>query len=191
MPLELKIGDEPSRLLERIGNDLPDSWYFEIGKYKYIPKSLADYRMISKIKVKDFKSDFEKFCRTLGEGEEIAIQSRVYDGDRLVGQIPMIDLMCKPNAEEAKSIKRLMSDFGVSELGFFDSGRGFHCYGMTLFSADKLFEYFGRLLLVNDTSLPPLVDTRWVGHRMLAGYGALRLTFNSKAYKAAPTLIII
>jgi hypothetical protein len=47
----------------------------------------------------------------------------------------------------------------------------------------------GSLLLLNKPSGFKLIDERWVGHRIMAGYSALRWSCNTKQYKKMPTQI--
>ncbi|MHB1292207.1 MAG: primase 1D-like protein [Sulfuricella sp.] len=37
--------------------------------------------------------------------------------------------------------------------------------------------------------MSPTVDPRWVGHRLISGYAALRWTKNTEQYLNTPTLI--
>jgi hypothetical protein len=45
----------------------------------------------------------------------------------------------------------------------------------------------GRLLLLNLPEKPCLVDTRWVGHRLIGGYAALR--WSAKMHPRKPALV--
>jgi hypothetical protein len=46
-----------------------------------------------------------------------------------------------------------------------------------------------RLLLLNPASPNEVIDSRWIAHRMLAGYGALRWTAHERRYLAEPRIV--
>ena len=65
---------------------------------------------------------------------------------------------------------------------FSNSGRSFHAYSLRLISPKEWREFMGRLLLLNLPGRSSFIDSRWVGHRLVAGYASLRWTANSEQY---------
>lgn len=49
----------------------------------------------------------------------------------------------------------------------------------------------GKLFLATQVGVPPTVDPRWVGHRLIAGYAALRWTKNTPHYVDTPKKLIL
>lgn len=47
----------------------------------------------------------------------------------------------------------------------------------------------GHLLLINPRNGAEVVDTRWVGHRLIGGFGSLRWSNNSGQYLGLPTRV--
>ncbi|MGC1520222.1 MAG: hypothetical protein WA803_01670, partial [Steroidobacteraceae bacterium] len=74
----------------------------------------------------------------------------------------------------------------TSSFLYFDSGRSFHAYGLQLISPGEWREFMAKLLLLNLPEGEHLIDARWVGHRLVAGYGALRWSANSDFYLQVP-----
>lgn len=53
----------------------------------------------------------------------------------------------------------------------------------------KWNRFLGRLLLMNEPGSPALVDARWIGHRLIGGYAALRWSANSAQHDSVPKRI--
>jgi hypothetical protein len=77
-------------------------------------------------------------------------------------------------------------------LFLFRSGRSFHGYQDLVLTERAWRSYLGSLLLLNRPGhREELVDSRWVGHSLLQGFAALRLTKNTRAYLQLPALVKI
>ena len=169
-------------ILKRYGTDID----LEFSRYKYIPQSIDDTREIFNIKGSDFSRDnIDNIISDLGDGEELAVHSRVVIGGK-VKHIPMIDLSAKSTARAIKGLKLLLPQDIADELVFYNSGRSFHAYSTFLMAADSFSSFLGRLLLSNNPGEPLLVDSRWVGHRLVGGYLSLRWSCNSSSYIQYP-----
>lgn len=163
---------------------------FEIGIYKYIESTIKDVRIVKKLKATTFEESFRKSFDRLLESQEIAIQSRVTIGEDIY-HMPLIDFA---NNVTLSSLKRsdltnLLKDFKISESLLFSSGRSFHLYGKGLLTHEEWLIFMGRLLLLANNKGESIVDYRWVGHRLIAGYGALRWTKNTRNYLEYPKLV--
>lgn len=102
----------------------------------------------------------------------------------------MVDFATRSRAQLPKLNEYLGSKVADSML-WFDSGRSFHGYGATLVTATEWRQLMGRLLLANKPNLLPLIDPRWVGHRLIAGYSALRWSCNTSQYIQPPQLVSV
>ncbi|NEX60635.1 hypothetical protein G3574_06065 [Noviherbaspirillum sp. 17J57-3] len=80
------------------------------------------------------------------------------------------------------------AELGV-EIKLFSSGRSLHGYGINPLTPEEWIRFMGLLLLANHPSKPTVVDTRWVGHRLLAGYAALRWSRNTSHYLQLPQAV--
>lgn len=87
------------------------------------------------------------------------------------------------------SVLNVLPKLLISKMIWYESGRSFHGYGTTLISNEEWIQLMGRLLLVNQPQQHPIVDSRWIGHRLIAGYSALRWTKNTDDYIQVPKLL--
>jgi hypothetical protein len=85
--------------------------------------------------------------------------------------IPMIDLSCGKSPEAVRTLNLLFHQIGQRRGVLLDSGRSYHFYGLDLLDDRSWLTFMGRSLL-----LTPLVDTRYLAHRLIDGYGRLRIS---------------
>lgn len=64
-----------------------------------------------------------------------------------------------------------------------------HAYGSGLISNKEWVQVMGALLLANLPNEKSIIDSRWIGHRLIGGVASLRWSANSDAYLKAPSLI--
>ena len=100
--------------------------------------------------------------------------------------LPMIDFATSDSAMALAVTRSLLHELHLPEPYLFSSGRSFHGYCPVLLSADSWRIFMGALLLLNPDSGREVVDHRWVGHRLMAGYGALRWSWNTDQYVSYP-----
>lgn len=159
--------------------------------YRYKPQTILDTRQIFELSVSELSEAWlDSVISTLGEGQELALHS-CYRVKKTLYHIPMIDLDCPPDELEfaKKELFKILPNKIFSGLKFYDSGRSLHGYGSYRMSRKEWTEFMGRLLLANMPSAPPVVDSRWVGHRLIGGYSSLRWSANSNYYLKLPELI--
>jgi hypothetical protein len=177
----------PISLIQPWLQGVDKDWIATLSRYQYFPQQIEDRRDIVTIKLAELTPSWlDDQLGSLPEGYELAFHSVLRRGRREL-HIPMVDF-------SAKSIEpEIVVDWAYRYLGItiklFDSGRSFHGYGEELISRSKWIKLMGLLLLSNLPKEPPLVDARWVGHRLLAGYSALRWSQNSANYLRIPTKI--
>lgn len=161
----------------------------ELSFYHYLPQSLTDTRHVVTVGVESFLDliYMERLISNCPSGAEVAIHSRVKMLNGEIKHIPMIDLSTATAAHLSKLRPFLNEDF--DKFAWFKSGRSYHGYGGRFINSEELIDFMGRLLLVNQIGMPPTVDPRWVGHRLIAGYAALRWTKNTSQYTDIPRRI--
>lgn len=161
----------------------------EFSYYEYKPQSLLDNRQVFSVGIDEFlDSDFcEGLIAKCPEGRELAVHSVVKTQSGLSLHLPMIDMSTGSAAQLEKLKPFLGESFG--KYVWYKSGRSYHGYGRYMISHQDWIALMGRLLLANQIGFPPTVDPRWVGHRLIAGYSALRWTKNTLFYIDTPKLI--
>jgi hypothetical protein len=172
------------RMAERYAQ-IVDSFYFSY--YKYIPQTLVDDRTVFKISLNELRDEELVFdlLYSVPAGYELAIHSLVALRDRNFTHIPMADMSSQSLSKLAKY--RAYLDFShEQQFAWYKSGRSFHGYGDEFIDMAEWPAYMGKLLLANEPGMPPVVDPRWVGHRLIGGYAALRWTKNTDHYKEIP-----
>ena len=85
--------------------------------------------------------------------------------------------------------------FVPGDMDIYESGRSYHSYCTTkLMDRENWLKFLGGLLVLPELDLPligrqPIADARWVGHRLMQGSGALRITATNPHYLKVPELI--
>lgn len=169
--------------LEAIG----EGWSASFSRYRYTPQTVEDERERFKVPLHEVTTSWlERQLEGLSPDYELAMDSVLTSGRR-ERHIPMVDFAAKV-AQQDDVISWVSQRLGVA-VRLFDSGRSFHAYGTEPVSRRRWVQLMGILLLANMPDEPPLVDSRWVGHRLLAGYASLRWSQNSPRYLATPTSV--
>ena len=177
----------PANLLSTLVNCVKA---FEFGIYRYKPQVVEDSRKTVCVDSSSLGAFFPAVLKALAADEELAIHSRVYvrsEASVKVFHLPMIDFRWVNLERSGHTILDRVSDFLGERAEVFFSGRSYHLYGLRLLDYAQWVRFMGRLLLLNPPGGPEVVDSRWVGHRLLAGYGALRWSWNSAQYRGMPT----
>lgn len=166
--------------------------FLSFSYYQYKPQSIVDERKIFHVKRKCF-FDIEFISSLMNRNDsmtELAIHSKVVLLDGTERHIPMVDMATAAKAHLSK-VQILLKEKKLGSFEWFSSGRSFHGYGKILLNEVEWIHLMGILLLSNQRGLNPTVDPRWIGHRLLAGYSALRWTRNSHHYVGIPSSVEI
>ncbi|MBU9577243.1 hypothetical protein KTE26_02190 [Ralstonia mannitolilytica] len=184
----MNFDNHPLLIVDQIRKIYGEGCICTFSEYEYRPQSIVDNRRVFEVPISDVDRPWLRLNLTgLSSGAELALHSNIrWNGE--VRHIPMIDFATRSRAQLPKLNEFLEGRIADSML-WFDSGRSFHGYGTTLITEAEWRELMGRLLLANMPNLPPLVDPRWVGHRLIAGYSALRWSCNTKQYIQLPELV--
>jgi len=175
------------RLIDRYGEDL----LLSFSQYLYRPRSLFDERLEFNCPIGDVTAEWiERSLLNLPPGWDLALNSLVRTRRGKLLHVPMIDFSCEDFAlVQSIEVRELVGRDLFEEMIFFDSGRSFHAYSAMLIGRKRWVQLMGRLLLLNLPGRPSIVDARWVGHRLIGGYSALRWSANSSHYLHEPRRI--
>lgn len=161
-----------------------------LSHYVYVPQTISDNRCLVELEIADFIQPkfVEEVINSIPTDRELAFHSLVSLTDGSEAHIPLIDM----STGSAAQLEKLRPYLGADLYGLFEwyrSGRSFHGYAAALVSPKQWAAMLGVLLLANQKGLAPTVDPRWIGHRLIAGYSALRWTKNTRYYIELPKSI--
>ena len=187
----IDYSSHPISLLTEWKSSLSDDDVLHFSHYKYVPQSPFDQRVTIHISVKHVSIKW--LCneiKKLEPGWDLAWHSLVRTSKGYGRHVPMIDFSTQfMNARERELVYELLEKFIGARVRLYRSGRSFHGYATVLLSEKKWKEFMGRLLLLNMPNENAIVDSRWVGHRIIAGYTSLRWTANSEHYRQMPSMV--
>ena len=168
----------------------PDIASLSFSYYSYHPQTVEDRRMVWNVSSKIFldADEVEAMITNVPVDHELAFHSNVQLDNGEIRHVVMVDMSTSSKAHLAK-LRTFLGDNFFQRIAWYASGRSFHGYGEDLLSNVDWVKFMGLLLLVNQPRLEPTVDPRWIGHRLLAGFSALRWTKNTAHYLLPPSLI--
>lgn len=165
---------------------------FHFSRYVYTPDSLLDEREFLAVRGEDLDAGWvEEAMRHLASDQELAFHSNVTIDGR-TWHIPMMDF-CIPQlgARDIDRVRAFLPRQVFNMSAYYLSGTSFHAYSTRLLQPKDWLNFMGRMLLINRPGSSEIIDTRWVGHRLIAGYGSLRFSNNSGRYLGMPREISI
>lgn len=158
---------------------------FSLARYALDPETCTYRRKVTWVDASSFLIETVELLSSMDINEELALQSATIVNGRMM-HIPMIDFENPDLQTCVNSCARVLSAEELSRYIFFRSGRSYHAYQARLISRNCWLSHMGKLLLVNARGSEPVVDTRWIGHRLASGAAALRWTCNSGRYLVEP-----
>lgn len=186
------LGGPPRMVVDHLRRSYGTILKLQFDVYKYRPQTIGENKITIDIDVDKLDTDLVElsyFARR--EHMEVSFNSSVRTSDSNIKlHIPMIDCYGELDGAKVDRIIAASKDFELEAIYIFYSGRSYHIYGIGLMDPDMWRRFMGRILLLNMPDQDPLVDARWVGHRLLAGYGTLRWTRNSQYYESEPKLVV-
>ena len=119
--------------------------------------------------------NLNKVVKKLAGKKVIAMTSnlKLFDTDKRF-HIPMMDFDCEISCENLKEIERFLRISNKKGL-ILQSGRSYHYYGVELIPDREWLMLLGRFLLLMDYT-----DSRYIAHRLIDGYGSLRISENER-----------
>lgn len=172
------------QLTDAHGSDLTLSF----SKYFYRERSTIDEREIIQVASQEVTVEwFKRQLVSLDTGWDIALNSNVVDARGRTRHIPMIDFVGDAVRFFVDGRCRDIVGHRVYDgMVAYSSGRSLHAYSLALLSPGDWVAYMARLLLIDFPSEQGLIDHRWIGHRLSAGYAALRWSANGEHYVDYP-----
>jgi hypothetical protein len=105
------------------------------------------------------------------KGKVLGLCSRCLLTDNTLAHIPMMDFRCHILGENLERIQWVVSSIAGAPGVLLESGRSYHWYGYELLSPEDWVAFMGTCLLYS-----PLVDTRYIAHRLKERNGVLRIS---------------
>lgn len=153
----------------------------QLSVYRYHPQSLFDDREPTlHVPTAELRDAYGRFVKELKKGEDIAFHSMVKMADGVEKHFGLLDFQAGTTeiAVVTQASEVLIEQYRPHKAALVHSGRSYHLYLGTLFDQAQWVGFMGRVLLLNLRDQPPTIDPRWIGHRLMAGYGALRWSAN-------------
>lgn len=158
------------------------------SRYRYFPHSFKDEREIFEVPLVNLdKSSLLDMLIDLDDGQELSLNSNI-QSSHYKYHLPLIDFGGKDSKVIETTLKEFCSYWDM-HFQIYSSGRSYHAYGSKLLNESDWIKFMGSLLLLNVPGSSKIIDDRWVGHRILAGYSSLRWSKNTSQYKKYPTHI--
>lgn len=141
-------------------------------------------RILTKVSRSEFSTELLRgLAQSLPGYQLLGVTSRV----SLVGgeeaHIPMMDFSCAVSAENSAILVQLLQDLRNGNGFLLQSGRSYHYYGLRLLNESEWRIFLGKCLLMSGYS-----DDRYIGHQLVDGYCALRLS-SGKLKALIPTVV--
>jgi hypothetical protein len=158
------------------------------SRYRYSPRIRKDDRVRFNVSIEEVTLGWlKRQLECLEPVQELALESRVLlDGN--ARHIPMLDFRGMTKGQLTAIMEIFPSSYAKG-VHVYRSGRSYHAYFPQLLSTRRWIKFMGSALLCNSPSGASVVDQRWIGHRLIGGYAALRWSFNTPHYKGYPTRI--
>lgn len=187
----MNLEGHPIRVVKGLVAECDEDLTFQFSKYFHRPQSVLDEReefFVTGSAISDAWLSAQ--VRSLAPGWELALGSLVKDSRGRRWQLPMADLVTDQIDERSFSVlRRIVPPSLWRTAAVFDSGRSYHIYFRKLIRKGEWPRFMGRLLLANLPGQKQIIDSRWVGHRLIGGYGALRWSANSDHHSRAPVQV--
>jgi hypothetical protein len=160
----------------------------QISVYRYHSQSLLDDRTTYNISVSNLHSRYEALVSRIDDDQDIAFDSVVTMANgKTKKHFGLVDFntSLRERAEEASDL--LVREYNAPQAALVFSGRSYHLYLDVLLSHAAWVHFMGRILLLNLRNQPPVIDSRWVGHRLIGGCASLR--WSAKGKSQSPQII--
>jgi hypothetical protein len=161
----------------------------QLSVYRYHPQSVTEERTPYEVRATQLRASYERFLERLKEGEDISFDSvvRMCGKTRSKKHFAFLDFQTAHIKRIEEAAELLVAEYHEPRAVLVHSGRSYHLYMGVLLPHPAWVRFMGRILLLNVRGEPPTVDPRWVGHRLVGGYGALR--WSAKANPNMPYVI--
>ena len=111
--------------------------------------------------------------------EVVGISSRCLMSNGAERHLPLLDLQLAVSQENLQIAFAVAGALGLHSGAILESGRSYHIYGFCTLDEAEWRRFMSRALL-----LAPIIDVRFVAHRLMAGHAVLRIsTCESKPFE--------
>lgn len=178
--------EHPISFVESLLSDHRITGEVQMSTYRYHPRALWDDRTIYSIPVGQLRFRYETLASGLGEDEDIAFHSLVMtpNGKK---HFPLVDFNIPERERVEETAAFLVTEYRAPSAVLVHSGRSYHLYLGLLIPESEWVKFMGRILLLNGRNEPFPVDSRWVGHRLMEGYAALR--WSARVSPCTPSIV--
>lgn len=107
--------------------------------------------------------------------------------------IPMIDFKLEVSPENMAKIEYQIKKWGLKGL-LLESGRSYHFYGTEFLDRADWVKFMGKILLFSEVingKPEGMADSRWIGHRLIDGFGNLRISKGGTLRNKMPEVVSI
>lgn len=187
----MDLSRHPLLLAQEIAARYGSNFHFEFSIYRFRRGERGNYTRTARMSATELCSGdgLQQLMQRLSAEEEIALRSRVRFSTGDIRHIPMIDFLGKFQPEKLRLLESVLPKSLLRRLWIFNSGNSFHGYCLRLIEQEQWSRLMASLLLANPAEGQAIVDWRWIGHRLLAGYAALRWSRNTDQYIVEPYLL--
>lgn len=130
--------------------------------------------------------NINKIIGALNKETVLGIASKVkLNSQESIVHIPLMDFKCEISSQNLDKIKEFLRK--VDQEGvILETKRSYHFYGFKLITTEEWYRFLGRCLLFSD-----FTDSRYVGHRLIAGFSVLRISENITRYTVPKVSAIV
>src|SRR5579862_5673165 len=128
-------------------------------------------RELFTVNANDVSVDLISALHARAPGNAIGLTSIVETTSGDSRHIPMMDLKCDVSRFNQGAVASLFKSIGELHGALLQSGQSYHYYGARLADEKQWRIFLGQCLLFS-----PVVDSRYIGHRLIDGYCVLRVS---------------
>jgi hypothetical protein len=111
-----------------------------------------------------------KLINALSAHEALGISSACVLTDGSSAHLPLLDFSLPASVNNCSLVVESVKRLGLLNAFVLESGRSYHVYGLRTLSEREWLGFMGRALL-----LAPMIDVRFIAHRLIAGHAVLRV----------------
>jgi hypothetical protein len=187
MAIDIDLTAHPLRFLSELRARFGEDIVLSFSKYTYRRRERRDERETFAVQIRDVTTHWLRHqLKLLQPYQELALESRT-KVNGLSKHIPMLDFSGMRKGQLIAIMEVLPANYGDGMQVYF-SGRSFHAYFPRLLTPRQWVKFMGSALLCNTSSFD-VIDQRWIGHRLIGGYAALRWSKNTSQHARYPTRI--
>ncbi|MEK7154792.1 MAG: hypothetical protein AAB697_01545 [Patescibacteria group bacterium] len=122
----------------------------------------------------------EEIEQSLGEGEQLAISSRIKLVSNEVAHLPMMDFQTPKGKLGLQLVRERFQHAGISNGWILETGKSYHYYGNNVLNQEQWLGFMGLCLLTSVVhtrdNIEQVADPRYIGHSLRRGCNTLRIT---------------